>query len=160
MKLLKLVFTCMVPLSICLTSFVYGGTVDFESIPGGTPTEGLEISTQYLEAEGISFSLEGGGFPRIAKVGSPATAFASELGDDTPLPNQNVGTFFLTDDGNFTERYPSVLIITYNTPTSAASGVILDVDSTALIIARSKTEYSGRRSAMLKEWQERRVGVP
>ena len=28
------------------------------------------------------------------------------------------------------------------------------------IIARSKTEYSGRRSTTLKEWQERRVGVP
>lgn len=30
----------------------------------------------------------------------------------------------------------------------------------ALIIARSNTEYSGRQSTPLKEWQERRVGVP
>jgi len=99
-------------------------TIDFESVPGvGVPTEGLTINTQFLATHGVSFSLEGGGFPVIAKVGSPQTAFTP---DDTPLPGQGIGEFFLTDDG-FVVGVPEPLIISYVAPTAFSSGIILDI---------------------------------
>ena len=104
------------------------GLIDFESIPGfGIPTEGLTISNQFLGTDGVSFSLEGGGFPVIAQVGAPETAFTP---NDTPLPGQGVGEFFLTDDGVVLGN-PKPLIVSYVTPTAAASGFILDIDSVA-----------------------------
>lgn len=99
--------------------------INFETIPGvGTPTEGLSINTQFLASAGVSFSLEGGGFPVIAQVGAPQTAF---FPDDTPLPGQGTGQFFLTDDGVVVGN-PLPLIISYAAPVSQASGVILDID--------------------------------
>ncbi len=108
-----------------------GAIIDFETVPGvGVPTEGTSISNQYQASDGVSFSLEGGGFPVIAEAGSPRTAFAgypSGAGDDTPAPGQGVGTFFLTDDG-VVEGIPQALIISYDSPVAAASGVIIDID--------------------------------
>lgn len=106
--------------------------IDFESIPDvGTPTEGMAINTQFLSTHGIRFSLENGTSPVIAKVGSPGTAFMGppdHTKDDTPAKNQNVGSFFLTDNRTIFELATSPLVITYDTPTAAASGVILDID--------------------------------
>jgi len=109
---------------------VNAATIDFESVPGvGTPTEGVLISNQYLASAGISFALEGGGNPRIAKVGSPRTAFEGFGGaDDMPAPNQGIGTFFLTDNGTLGGLSSPALLIVYATPTAAASGVLLDID--------------------------------
>ena len=103
---------------------VSAGIIDFESIPGGTPSDLLVISDQFLATEGVSFSLEGGGFPVLAQVGAPRTAF---FPDDTPFPDQGAGLFFLTDDTTVSSSAPP-LIVTYSTPTMAASGVILDID--------------------------------
>lgn len=106
-------------------------TIDFESVPGvGTPTEGLIINNQYLASAGVSFALEGGGSPRISKVGSPRTAFQGfGLADDQPAPGQGVGTFFLTDDGAFSgSLFSPALLVQYASPTAAASGVLLDID--------------------------------
>lgn len=110
--------------------------IDFESITGvGTPTEGLIINNQFEETYGIIFSLEGGGSPRIAKVGAPTTAFSgpdsngsSNSAGDTPAPNQNIGNYFLTDDGILSGIVSPALLVNYSTPTAAASGVILDID--------------------------------
>ncbi len=112
-------------------SQAYAVPVDFETIPGGTPSEGLSINTQYLATEGIAFSLEGGGFPVLADVGGNQTAFAgppNHTGSDNPVPGQGIGAFFLTDDGVLSGLVSPPLIVSYNTPTSAASGVILDID--------------------------------
>ena len=50
--------------------------VDFEHIPGlGLPVDGMAISNQFLADFGITFSFEGGGYPVLAKVGPPITAF-------------------------------------------------------------------------------------
>lgn len=110
----------------------YSGVITFETVPGvGTPSEGLEISTEFLSTEGVRFSLEGGGFPRIAEVGAPVTAFAgppNSTGADNPLPGQNIGTFFLTDDGSLGGLFSPPLLVSYDSPTAAASGVILDID--------------------------------
>jgi hypothetical protein len=105
--------------------------IDFETIPGGTPAEGLVISTQYSATAGIIFSLEGGGFPVLADVGGNTTAFAgppNNTGNDAPAPDQAIGGFFLTDDGMLSGLASLALIVSYNPPTAAASGVILDID--------------------------------
>lgn len=105
-------------------------TIDFESVPGiGTPTEGLLISNQYLASAGVSFALEGGGSPRMAKVGAPRTAFEGFGGaSDTPAPGQGIGDFFLTDNGTLSGLISPALLVQYATPTAAASGVLLDID--------------------------------
>jgi hypothetical protein len=112
-------------------SLVEAQTITFETIPGvGTPTDGMSISTQFLASEGVTFSLEGGGSPVLAEVGAPRTAFfgpPNNTGSDNPAPDQNVGQFFLTDDG-VVSGPPQALIITYVNPVAAASGVIIDID--------------------------------
>lgn len=117
-------------LNLGFSSAAQAAVIDFESIPGiGTPTEGLVISNQFEATEGVTFSLEGGGNPRIAKVGNPMTAFEGPGGaGDTPVPNQGIGTFFLTDNGTISGLVAPPLIVSYTTPTNAASGVILDID--------------------------------
>lgn len=104
--------------------------IDFETIPGDTPSEGLAITTQFQLSHGVTFQLESGGSPRLAQVGAPATAFwgpPNDTGEDTPAASQGVGQFFLTDDQSVGGP-PSALIIGYVTPVSGAGGVILDID--------------------------------
>lgn len=102
--------------------------LDFETIPGETPVEGLLISTQFFDSLGISFSLENGELPRLAKVGAPATAFGGAFGPDTPAPGQNIGSFFLTDDGVLSGLNAPPLIVSFAFPIDTASGSVLDID--------------------------------
>lgn len=102
--------------------------LDFETIPGETPVEGLLISTQFFDSLGISFSLENGELPRLAKVGAPATAFGGAFGPDTPAPGQNIGSFFLTDDGVLSGLNAPPLIVNFAFPIDTASGRVLDID--------------------------------
>jgi hypothetical protein len=103
--------------------------ITFETLPGGgTPADGMAINTQYQAAFGVTFSLEGGGSPVIAEVGPPQTAFQGFNGlPDQPAPGQNVGNFFLTDNG-IVSGPPDPLIVSYTKPVASASGVILDID--------------------------------
>lgn len=103
--------------------------IDFETIPGATPSEGLPINTQFRAAFGVTFALENGNSPVLAKVGDPATAFSNDtLGvGDTAAPGQDIGSFFLTDDGMISGP-PSALIITYQAPVAAAYAQIVDID--------------------------------
>lgn len=102
--------------------------IDFESIPNVSLYEGLEVIDQYLLAYGLTFILEDGTFPRIAEVGPPTTAFESWWGSDQPEPSQDIGSFFLTDDGILSGLTSSPLIISFTYPIDSASGVVLDVD--------------------------------
>lgn len=103
--------------------------IDFETIPGDVPAEGLVISNQFEASHGVTFSLQGGGSPVLAQVGSPATAFRGPGNlPDTPAEGQGIGQFFLTDDGVLAGLEADPLIVTYSTPTAAASGVIVDID--------------------------------
>ena len=105
--------------------------IDFETVPGEGPKEGVLISKQFEKSNGITFSLEDGTFPRLAAVGRPATAFMGpprDSGADTPAASQGVGQFFLTDDGSLDGLRPSPLLVRYSPPTANASGVLLDVD--------------------------------
>jgi hypothetical protein len=106
--------------------------IDFETIPCETPREGLVISDQFSTTTGVSFRLEGGGHPVLADVGGDRTAFigpSDEDGNtnDTVAPGQNVGQYFLTDDGDL-DSGSTPLIVTYDPPTAEASGFVLDVD--------------------------------
>lgn len=106
--------------------------ITFETILDKTiPVDGMEISAHFLATHGVRFYLEGGGFPRIAKVGPPATAFAGpplDLGDDNPVDVDRVGDYFLTDDKSLGGGTSRAIVIGYDSPTSAASGDILDLD--------------------------------
>ena len=109
-------------------------TIDFETLPSGaSTTDNMLIDAQYEAEYGVRFSLVDrvtgapAGFPRIAKVGSPLTAFVSCGGDDTPDSGLGVGDSFLTDDGAL--GVTSNLRVDYISPVSQASGVILDVDT-------------------------------
>ena len=110
----------------CLS--VHADTVTFESIPGGTPIDGMTIDNQFEAEFGVRFSLEGGGAPVLAQVGGPLTAFQGYNGqNDNPAPGTNVGSYFLTDTGSLSAPSQS-LIIDYVTAVSAASGIVLDID--------------------------------
>jgi gliding motility-associated-like protein len=111
--------------------FTYGQPpilINFEEIPNDNPSEGLILDGQFLDEFGISFSIEGGGNPVLAEIGSPATAFESSFGDDTPAPDQEIGRFFLTDDGNLSGLESPPLLITADSPLQFIGGVILDID--------------------------------
>lgn len=117
--------------SLLLAGRAGAGIIDFETIPGGVPVEGLEISDQFRATEGVTFSLEGGGFPVLTEVGSPMTAFGGGITNlpDTPAAEAAalVGSWFLTDDG-VVAAPPRPLLIHYDTPVEAASGIMIDVD--------------------------------
>jgi hypothetical protein len=111
-------------------------TIDFETLPGGASTVDLRpISNEYEVAFGVTFALvdpsDPGtpiGFPRIAKVGPPRTAFfGCDGGEDNPAPGQNLGETFLTDDTTISSG-PIGLLISYSNPVEQASGVIIDID--------------------------------
>lgn len=109
--------------------------INFETLPSGlAPTDGMAISNQFLGKFGVSFQYMNGTFPHIAKVGYPATAFWGHSNPsrdpDQPLGAQNVGTFFLTDDGVLSNSSPKPppLLISYATGVAATSGAILDID--------------------------------
>ncbi len=115
-----------------------GGLIDFETIPGSTPSEGLAISNQFLASEGVEFSLEGGGAPVLAEVGAPATGFGP---NDSPLDSTAIGSFFLTDDGVLTGLTAPALIVSYSVPTAAASGVVLDIDFDESFTIEARDEF-------------------
>ena len=104
-------------------------SIDFETVPGVTPVEGMEINTQFEQIYGVTFSLSNGNSPRLAEVGPPLAAFMGPPNHsipDTPAPNQGIGQFFLTDDGQL--GISADLVVTYTNPVKAASGVIIDID--------------------------------
>ena len=105
-------------------------TIDFEKIPTEILEEGLIIGDQFYDSLGVKFSLESetDTLPRIAEVGSPTTAFISSYGADMPAPDQNIGEYFLTDDGVLSGLQSPPLMISFKYPVDSACGVILDVD--------------------------------
>jgi hypothetical protein len=113
-------------------------TIDFETLPNGTPTTDLqEISSQYSAPPfGVSFEVvdrNSGAFiafPKIAKVGAPRTAFSgcpNNSGPDRPTTNAGVCESFLTDDGSLGSI--GNLRLVYTVPVARASAVLLDVDA-------------------------------
>jgi hypothetical protein len=107
--------------------------IDFEWIPGfGTPWEGLVLDTQFLSTHGVTFSLDGGVAPVIADIGGNTTGFygpPDHTAGDKPAAGQNLGSYFLTDNGIVSGTpFAPPLIVVYDPPTAEASGEIIDID--------------------------------
>lgn len=102
--------------------------IDFESIPSDTLSDGKEISDEYFNSNGVTFKLEDGTLPHIAKVGTPITAFGTAEGGDTLVGENIIGTYFLTDDGQLSGLDASPLIVSFESPLDSISGVLLDID--------------------------------
>jgi len=104
-------------------------SIDFETIADETPFSGLILSDQFKEEFGLSFRLEGGGFPVLAQVGGDdAEAFGSAWGNDTPNPSVDIGEFFLTDDGQLSGLTSPPIILDFEIPIDSFAGCILDMD--------------------------------
>jgi hypothetical protein len=105
-------------------------TLSFDTIPNEIIEEGLQVGEQFSDSLGIIFRIEkeSDSLPRIAKVGSPGTAFNSSYGWDTPAPDQSIGEYFLTDDGTLAGLIAPPLVIQFTNPIDSACGVVLDVD--------------------------------
>jgi hypothetical protein len=102
--------------------------IDFESLAGVQLTEGMQIHKQFFNEYGVTFELENGSIPVLAKVGFPTVAFSSNLGGDTPMPDQNIGNFFITDDGLVSNLTAIPLIVRFNNPVDSVSAVVMDMD--------------------------------
>jgi len=109
-------------------------TLDFETVPGSEPASGVILSDQYKESFGVTFSLEGGGHPRLAEVGPPREAFQGpNNGSDNPAPGVDIGRFFLTDDGELLFNAPAPpIVLTFDVPIDTFAGCILDMDFTEI----------------------------
>ena len=107
--------------------------IDFETFPNGAATVDQQTVSGEYATYGVTFSLLSRttglpiGSPRIAKAGTPQTAFEGCLAADTPLSHLGLGQSFLTD-GTTVGAVEGDLRIDYATPVLQASGVILDVD--------------------------------
>jgi len=108
--------------------------LDFETVNGLVPIEGMSISNQFQAQFGMSFRREDGGFPVIGRKGVPRSSFIvvtpdrelyDELHPDDPRA-ADFGDCFLTDDGvvGGTKR----IIIDFSVPVGAVSGYVFDVD--------------------------------
>lgn len=104
-------------------------TIDFETIGNLSLNEGLPINNQFFTEYGVTFELENGAIPLLAEVGGIRPfAFSSSFGFDTPSPNQNVGRFFITDDGSVSNLTAIPLIVKFNNPVDSVSAEVLDMD--------------------------------
>ena len=127
----SLITSILVACTFILNAQVENGciSIDFETVPDGTPVSGVELSDQYKDEFGLSFRLEGGGFPVLADVGGdPAEAFGSQWGNDTPAPGVDIGQFFLTDDGQLAGLTSPPIILDFEIPIDSFAGCILDMD--------------------------------
>jgi len=120
--------------------------IDFEWVPGfGTPWEGLAIDTQFLSTHGVTFVLDTGAAPVIADIGGNSTGFFGPPGHtagDKPAVGQNLGSYFLTDDGSITgDPVAPPLIVTYDPPTAEASGEIVDIDHDEQFIIELRDQF-------------------
>lgn len=116
--------------------------LDFEAVPDTAVSEGLVVGDQFLGSLGMSFALEDGTRPRLAEVGPPTTAFLGR-GEDGPSPDQGIGSYFLTDDGELRGSTSSPLIVAFSQPVDSASGVVLDIDYSERFTIQAR-DTSGR----------------
>lgn len=88
----------------------------------------------------MSFSLEDGTDPILAEVGGNTTAFGSSLGNDTPIPPDAMGRFFLTDDGQLQGLESPALILDFQIPIDSFAGCIVDIDFGEEFIIHARDE--------------------
>ena len=111
-------------------------TIDFEALPTGGKTSDLQSIWDEYAAFGVLFEVVNDdeeliGFPLIAKVGPPLTAFVGCPGADEPQSGQGLGMSFLTDNNTAAGGPIGSLLISYISPVNAASGRIIDTERRA-----------------------------
>lgn len=128
---LRNIFTGLALSGLCFAA--NAATIDFETVPGETPVDGVAISNQFAATAGVTFALADGSAPVLASYDGARTAFQGPgNGNDNLSASEmeDLGSFFLTDDGITSGGLSDpVLIVTYSTPSQFASGSILDIDS-------------------------------
>ena len=108
---------------VCLTE-----PITFESVEGNSPTRGSNITNQFAETHGVTFSLASGAPPLLAEYGvaGPTGYFADNVANGIN-PDQNVGQFFITD-GSRNAPTSDALIIDYTNPVLEAQMDLIDID--------------------------------
>lgn len=131
--------------ALFVTATTHAQTIDFEV---ANLNEGDQIFDQFANGTcGVKFYLDSetsGLHPVLAEVGDQANGayFAfegvtgTECGNastdiDMPLPGQNLGCKFLTDD-SIVGSNPKDLIVVWENTTLACSGMLLDIDATEM----------------------------
>ena len=128
------------------SSVIRAAVLDFESLPGGVPLEGMVISNQFAGQFGMTFS--GSNAPVIVRRGSPQTGFNSPWGDDTLSPTNT------HDCGEFYLLAPEItpLVVRFTSPVSTFSFYVLDLDDTerVTLTAYTSTETNGVRTNIFR----------
>ena len=130
-RLLEAVYACFI---LCFVNPANATLIDFETVPGDTPSDQLAISTQYLATDGITFSLSDGDTPFLEKTGSDSGVgfINDQMGwEDIEATSHNgeLGNYFLRfEKTSFASEPVPVLMISYATPINVASAQIWDID--------------------------------
>ncbi|HEX5371146.1 MAG TPA: hypothetical protein VFW84_00275 [Aquabacterium sp.] len=130
----RFALTTALALAFC-TSVVHAAVIDFESVPGGSPSDQLAITSQYEPLFGVTFSLSSGDSPYLEAVGG------ADAGDgfvnnalnavDVAAPGfepQLQGHFLRIGTTGLAAVPVPRLLISYTTPVAAASAQIWDID--------------------------------
>jgi hypothetical protein len=114
-------------LPFLLQSVASGQVIDFETIPGGSPSVGLVISNQFEATHGVRFSVSDGTSLMLGDYGGDFQGWIDDnYENDVLLPQYDRGEFFAVyPEAQTPGRY---LVIEYVSPAAAASFEIIDVD--------------------------------
>lgn len=144
-RIIRFVASPYIPL-IVAGSAMAGSFIGFETVGPNLATDSMVIAEQYRPTMGVRFSRADGGSVALAKSGAPSTAFAAGpdtaawTAGDSLLPTDpwavSVGNFFVKLSGT----PASALVIDYDYPTAAASGLILDVDADETWVIRAYSD--------------------
>jgi hypothetical protein len=137
----KCVFVCACVCLLTISPALSASVIDFETVPGTTPSDQLAINTQYAADFGITFGLDtdsdgvaDGGTPFLEKTGQAdsGSGFKNTNGnyDEADSGYESLlGDYFLRIGTDHLATAPGpALIIDYSTPVSGASGQIWDID--------------------------------
>ncbi len=107
------------------------GVIDFESVPSGAPSLGLEITDQYWADFGVKFSISGSDEDtmRLGDYGGLREGWSSSYGYDSLRPEYDFGGYFLAHPDLGAVLLRDVLI-EYDTPTEELGFHLMDIDST------------------------------
>lgn len=135
--------------SFLWVSYAAADIIDFETVPGGTPSDGLAIHDQYRDNFGVIFGLDTSGdywpdegqYPHLEKAGRDGSdGFLNSHGNsENPYGcwdcgrtgyESRLGNYFLRfGTGQLQSKPVPRLIIEYDSPVSGASGEIWDIDA-------------------------------
>ncbi|MBK1699204.1 VPLPA-CTERM sorting domain-containing protein [Rhodovibrio salinarum] len=126
----KTAFAAVLLGTVAMSSPALAGFIDFEDAPSRGLSDNDTLTGQYQATDGVTFSgavLEESGTNRPdGFLNDQLNARDAETGTPTP----GLGSYFLRTNDDFSNRGPgdTFLSVVYDTPSSAASGEIWDID--------------------------------